>query len=138
MKDWIDLIARVFLATIFFYEAVDTIWYYNDAKDILSSYGVTWIPGVWAAIGILALILGATLVLLGYLSGLGAFILLCYLLPYTFIVHSFWDDPIATQRIQALLFMNKIAISGGLLLLMINKSGKYSVRRLIHVLRLPK
>lgn len=138
MKDWIDLIARIFIATIFFYEAVDTIWYFNDARDILESYGVMWLPGVWVTGGILLLLLGATLVSLGYLSGLGAFLLLIYLLPYTFIVHSFWNDPAEIQRIQALLFMNKIGLCGGLLLIIVNKSGKYSVRRLIHVMRLPK
>lgn len=138
MKDWVDLIARVFVAALFYYEAVDTIWYFRDAKEILVDYGVTFATGIWVAISVFCLILGATSLTIGYLSRLGAFLLLLYLLPYTIIVHSFWNDPPETQRVQAQLFMLKLAICGGLMFLMVNKPQKYSVRRLVYVMRLPK
>jgi uncharacterized membrane protein YphA (DoxX/SURF4 family) len=138
MKDWVDLIGRIFVATLFFYEAVDTLWYFKDAKEILVGYGITAGTGIWVAATVFCLVLGATSLTLGYLSRLGAFLLLLYLLPYTIIVHSFWNDPPDIQRIQAQLFMLKLAICGGLMFLMVNKPQKYSVRRLIHVMRLPK
>lgn len=138
MKNATDLIARIFLSTIFFYEAADTFWYFNDAKDILVEYGLDFYPKIILIFGIGMLVLGALLVLIGYLSTFGAFLLLLYIIPYTFIIYSFWNDPPATQRIHALMFMKNIAIIGGLLLLMVNGAGKYSIKRLIYVMKLPK
>lgn len=138
MKDWVDLIARIFIAVLFFYEAADTLWYFRDAKEILVAYGVNFVPGILIGIMVFCLILGATLLTLGYLSRFGAFLLFLYLFPYTMIVHSFWNDPPDLLRIQAQLFMLKLAICGGLLFLMVHKPRKYSVRRLIYVMRLPK
>ena len=138
MKDILDLIARIFIATIFFYEAVDSIWYFNDAKNVLIDYGLSWQPKLLLVCGIAGLVLGAFLVLIGYLSSIGVLLLLLYIVPFTFIIYSFWNDPIETQRIHALMFMKNIAIIGGLLLLIANGTGKYSVKRLIHVMRLPK
>ena len=138
MKNTTDLIARIFLSTIFFYEAADTFWYFNDAKDILVEYGLDFYPKVILIFGIGMLVLGALLVLIGYLSTFGAFLLLLYIIPYTFIIYSFWNDPPATQRMHALMFMKNIAIIGGLLLLMVNGAGKYSIKRLIYVMKLPK
>jgi putative oxidoreductase len=138
MKNTTDLIARIFLSTIFFYEAADTFWYFNDAKDILVEYGLDFYPRIILIFGIGMLVLGALLVLIGYLSTFGAFLLLLYIIPYTFIIYSFWNDPPATQRMHALMFMKNIAIIGGLLLLMVNGAGKYSIKRLIYVMKLPK
>lgn len=138
MKDILDLIARIFIATIFFYEAVDSIWYFNDAKNVLIDYGLSWQPKMLLICGIVGLVMGAFLVLIGYLSSLGVLLLLLYIVPFTFIIYSFWNDPPETQRIHALMFMKNIAIIGGLLLLIANGTGKYSVKRLIHVMRLPK
>lgn len=138
MKNTTDLIARIFLSTIFFYEAADTFWYFEDAKEILVNYGISFYPSA-VLVGIIGiLVLGAFLVLIGYLSTFGAFLLLLYIIPYTFIIYSFWNDPPDTQRIHALMFMKNIAIIGGLLLLMVNGAGKYSIKRLIYVMKLPK
>ena len=84
------------------------------------------------------LILGAIMVLIGYYANVGAILLLTYWLPFTLIVYSFWNDPQPLQRLNALYFMRNLAVCGGLLLLIANGAGKYSVKRLIHVMRLPK
>lgn len=138
MKAIFDLLARVFLATIFFYEAADTIWYFEDAKQVLVEYGITFHPNFILVGLIFLLVLGATLVLIGYLATLGSLLLLIYLVPFTFIVYSFWNDPAEVQRIHAQMFMRNMAIAGGLLLLIVNGAGKYSIKRLIHVMKLPR
>ena len=137
MKDIADLVGRFFIAIIFLYEVYDTVGFYKQTKQTMTDYGITWNQDI-LLFGILAiLILGSILVLIGYLSNFGAFLLLLYWLPFTFIVYSFWNDPEEIKRLHSLYFMRNMAIAGGLLLLIAHGSGKYSVKRMLHVLRLP-
>lgn len=138
MKGIADLFGRIFIGIIFFYEVVDTMFFYENTKETMSAYGITWGQDIFLVIALILLGLGATLVFIGYFARVGAVCLLLYWIPYTFIVYSFWNDPPDLQRVNALHFMNNLAVTGGLLLLLANGSGKYSVRRLIHVMRLPK
>jgi putative oxidoreductase len=130
MKDIVDLIGRVFLAFIFLYEAYDSIFYFEATKAKMTYYGLTWNQDLLLISVIVVLILGGTLVLLGYRSGFGVTLLLLYWVPVTFIVHSFWNDPEPEKRLQAILFMKNVAIIGGLLIVWVNGSGRYSIRRL--------
>ncbi len=138
MKGIADLLGRIFLGIIFFYEVVDTIFFYENTKETMTAYGLTWGQDTFLISALVLLGLGATLVFIGYFARVGAVFLLLYWIPYTFIVYSFWNDPPDMQRLHALQFMRNMAITGGLLLLLANGSGKYSVRRLIHVMRLPR
>lgn len=138
MKGIADLLGRIFIGIIFFYEVLDTIFFYEHTKETMTAYGITWQQETLLISALVLMGLGAALVFIGYFARVGAVFLLLYWLPYTFIVYSFWNDPPDTQRLNALLFMRNLAIAGGLLLLLANGSGKYSVRRLIHVMRLPQ
>ncbi len=137
MKDIYDLLGRICISIIFIYEALDTLFFFQNTKDTMAAYGITWQQDILLVGAIILLLLGATLVLIGYYANIGAFLLLLYWLPFTFIVYSFWNDPPDYQRLSSLYFMRNIAVSGGLLILMANGSRSYSVRRLIHNLRLP-
>lgn len=138
MKDIYDLMGRIFLSLIFLYEILDSIFFFQHTIETMENYGITWYPKFILIVALIFLVLGTTMVLIGYYANYGAFLLLLYWLPFTLIVYSFWNDPPETQRIIAVYFMRNIAVGGGLLLLMANSAGKYSVRRLIHTLRLPK
>lgn len=138
MKDIADLLGRVLIGFIFLYEALDSIFYFHSTKETLIAYGLEWRPGILLSIAIFLLLVGSTMVIIGYYSSVGAWLLLLYWLPFNFIVYSFWNDPEDMQRINGLYFMRGMAIVGGLLILIANGSGKYSVKRLIHVMRLPK
>ncbi len=137
MKDTTDLLARILIATMFYYEAFDSFFYFDGTKETMMKYGITWNADILLSGTIFILALGATLVLIGYYANFGAFLLLLYLVPTTFIIYTFWSDPPDVMRIQLINFMKNMAISGGLLLLMINGSGKYSVKKLIYIMRLP-
>ncbi|WP_235297015.1 DoxX family protein [Portibacter marinus] len=138
MKDIADLVGRFFLSLIFFFEAYDSIAFFKQTKNTMTVYGLTWNQDLLLYVTIFFLVLGAILVLIGYYANLGAVMLLLYLVPVTFIVFSFWNDPVEVKRIQSIMFMKNIAIIGGLLILIVNGAGKYSVKRLIYTLRLPK
>jgi len=137
MKHFLDLLGRIFISLIFLFEALDSAWYFQDTKDKMTSYGITWNQHLWLYGGIVILALGGVLVLLGYRAKLGALLLLAYWVPVTLIVHSFWNDPEDIRRIQSVFFMRNLAIVGGLLLIYVNGSGKYSIRRIFATSRVP-
>lgn len=138
MKGIADLLGRIFLSTIFFYEVIDTIFFYGQAKQVMTNYGVTWMQDTLLITVLVMLGIGAFLVVIGYFARVGSFLLLLVWIPFTVIVYSFWNDPPDLQRVNLLYFTRNLAIIGGLLLLLAHGSGEYSVRRLIHVMRLPK
>ncbi|MBC7884963.1 MAG: DoxX family protein [Saprospiraceae bacterium] len=138
MKDIADLLGRILIAFLFMYEALDAFVFFDKTKATMTAYGLTWQQDLLLGTIIFALLLGGILVLIGYYANIGAMLLLCYWLPFTVIVYSFWDDPQEYQRLHALYFMRNLAMCGGLLLLMANGAGKYSVKRLIYIMRLPQ
>jgi putative oxidoreductase len=132
MKDITDLLGRILLSFIFFFEAYDYFAYERLNKEAMIIYGLTWNQDFLLYGAILLLLLGALMVLLGYRMRLGAFLLMIYWVPLTFIVHDFWTEESGTAefRLQSLLFMKNIAITGGLLIVATHTSGKYRLRRL--------
>lgn len=130
MKDVIDLIGRIFLSFIFLYEAYDTIAFTKETKALMTEYGIHWNQGLLVWGGAFVLILGGILILIGYRSSFGAILLLLYWVPVTLIVHDFWNTTGDVRRIEAIWFMKNLAITGGLLMVLVNGSGRYSIKRL--------
>ena len=130
MKDILDVIGRLFISFIFLYEAYDTIAFPGTTKQLMTDHGLVWGQDLWYLAGAFVLVLGGILILIGYRSGFGAILLLLYWIPVTFLVHDYWNAPDAERRMEAILFMKNIAITGGLLMVLVNGSGRYSVRRL--------
>ncbi|NBC08402.1 MAG: DoxX family membrane protein [Bacteroidetes bacterium] len=137
MKDFIDLLGRALLSFIFLYEAYDSIFYFQATKEKMTAYGLTWQQDFVLVGAIILLLLGGTLLLIGYRTGFAMFILLCYWIPVTFIVHSFWNDPEPARRLQSIMFMKNLAIVGGMLMVWANGTGKYSIKRLFATTRVP-
>ncbi len=138
MKDWTDLIARFLIAGAFIYEAIDSIIFFQEVKATMRAYRLIWQQDVLLGAAIALMILGGILILIGYRMGLAGVLILCYWVPVTVIVYSFWNDPPETARINAIIFSRNLAIAGGVLLLMIKGSGKYSIKRIERVTRIPK
>lgn len=149
MKDILDLVARILISGFFLYDAYDSIFYYEETQAKMTYYGLTWNQELLLLVSIFVLILGGILVLLGYRTTLGATLLLLYFIPLTFIVHNFWsvpdgyqlDLPVQTPkdylRLQGVMFMKNLAIIGGLLMVYVNQSRKYRIRRIFATFRVP-
>lgn len=135
MKDVIDLIGRVCIALISLFEAYDSIYYFRQTKIIMSSYHITWNQDLLLSGAIFLLLFGGILLLLGYRASFGAILLLLYWIPVTFIAHSFWNDPVELRRLESIQFMKNIAIIGGMLIVLVNGSGRYSIKRLLATTR---
>lgn len=137
MKDYIDLIARIFIAFIFLFEAYGIATDLKGTKQLMTNYGITWQQDMLLYGCLFLMVLGSVLVLIGYRSSFGAVLLLMYFIPITFIVHSWWNDPLEIKLEQAELFIKNFAIIGGLLMVVVNGSGRFSVRRLFATTRVP-
>ena len=135
MKDILDLFGRLFLGAFFLYEVVDFIFYADAIQEKMTLYGLTWRQDLLLNGAILCMLLGSVLVLIGYRSSFGAFLLLGYWLPVSLIVHAFWNYPDAEQREQFEQLMKNLAICGGLLLVLVNGSGRFSVKRLFSTVK---
>ena len=135
MRDITDLIGRIFLATIFIFEAIDSTLYFEKTKQVMTEHSLTWNQNFLLYGAIFLLIMGGLMVLFGYRATLGAVMLLVYWVPVTFIVHDFWNCHGTELREQSILFMKNIAVIGGLLMLAGKGTGRYSVRRLLATTR---
>jgi len=138
MKDIAELLARILISFLFIFEAIDAIVFFDKSKATMTAYNITWNQDLLLGLIIFVLFVGSILVLIGYFASIGAIMLLIYLVPFTLTVYSFWDDPQEFQRLHAVYFMRNLAIMGGLLLLIANGAGKYSIKRLLYTMRLPK
>ena len=135
MRDLTDLIGRIFLATIFIFEAIDSTLYFDKTKLVMTEHGLTGNQNFLLYGAIFLLFAGGLMVLFGYRSTLGAILLLMYWVPVTFILHDFWNCPKEELREQSILFMKNFAIIGGLLMLAGKGSGRYSIKRLLATTR---
>jgi uncharacterized membrane protein YphA (DoxX/SURF4 family) len=127
MKDIFDLIGRILLATTFLLAAYEYGVDFQEVKSAMISNGVTWRPVLLLRGSIFCLTLGGLLVLFGYRAKLGAALLLAFMIPVTII---FYTDDFSDPLEQTMLVKN-VAIIGGLMMILVNGSGKYSVRKLL-------
>ena len=132
-----DLIGRIMMSAIFVFEAIDSIMYAEQTKITMAEYGIFWKQDLLLYGSITMLIIGALMLLIGYRVKFGVWLLLLYWIPVTCIIYSFWNDPVETQRLNAIFFMRNIAIAGGLLIIAANGAGKYSIKRLLQVSKIP-
>jgi putative oxidoreductase len=132
MRDIFDLLGRILLSFIFFFEAYDYFAYESLNKKAMKIYGLTWNQDFFLYGAIFLLFIGAPTILLGYRMRLGVILLLIYWVPLTFIVHDFWNEASGSDiyRLQSILFMKNLAIMGGLLITASHASGRYRLRRL--------
>ncbi len=137
MSHVFDLLGRLLMSAIFIFEAIDSIMYAEQTKMTMAQYGILWKQDLLLYLSISMLTIGALMLLTGYRVRFGVWLLLLYWLPVTFIVYSFWNDPVQTQRLNAIFFMRNMAIAGGLLIIASHGAGKYSVRRLMTLSKIP-
>lgn len=131
MKDLLDLLGRMFLSAVFFFEGVDTSTSRTLTYQLMNRYGFTWQQDFLYNSAIFALILGAFLILVGYRVGIGTILVLAFWIPVTFTAYSFWMASPEHRNFEMMMFLKNIAIMGGLLVLSANGAGKYSVKRLL-------
>lgn len=135
MKDKFDLIGRLLLAFFFMTKAVEYFLHFGRKKAEMSEYYIVWMQNFWLYGAIFLLILGALLVGFGYRIRFGAILLILYWIPMTIFTHPFWLLDGMEYHEELELFMANLAITGGLFIVAVHKSGKFAVRKLLATTR---
>lgn len=114
------LFSWIFLNTIIGHFTPGTIAY-------ASSAGVPYASFLVPFSGILSF-LGALSIVLGYKAKIGAWLIVLFLVPVTFMMHNFWriTDPMAHQM-QMVMFMKNLSMLGGALMIAYWGSGPLSL-----------
>lgn len=133
-----ELIGRIILGLFFFFEGFDTIVYFKETRETLASFGFGWGTDFLMIASIVILLLGSIMVIIGYYANVGAMLLFIYWFVFTLVVYSFWNDPVGEKTLTITYFSRNMALCGGLLILVANGATGWSVKRILHVMRLPK
>ena len=119
------LAGRLFFSAIFLMSGLTH--FTSKGITYAAAAGVPFASIAVPASGVLALA-GSLSILLGYRARIGAWLLVLFLLPVTFMMHNFWavKDPMMAQM-QMAMFMKNISMVGGALLISQFGTGPWSL-----------
>ena len=115
----IEILGRIFLATIFLINGVEKIFHYEGTIQYMENFDV---PGNLIIPAIIVEILFPILLIIGYQTKFSAFILSLFTLTLAIIFHTDFSD-----QMQLISFLKNIAIAGGFLIIFVRGAGKYSL-----------
>ena len=115
----IEILGRIFLATIFLINGVGKIFHYESTIQYMENFDV---PGNLIIPAIIVEILFPILLIIGYQAKFSALILSLFTLTLAVIFHTNFAD-----QMQLISFLKNIAIAGGFLIIFVRGAGKYSI-----------
>lgn len=121
------LVGRILFSLIFL---LSSIGHFSEATiQYAAAEGVPFAKMLVPFSGLMALI-GALSVASGFRARIGAWLLVLFLVPVTFMMHDFWNiaDP-AMRQIQQVNFMKNLSMLGASLVIAYFGSGPYSLSR---------
>jgi putative oxidoreductase len=124
-QGWVVLLGRVFFALIFIMAAPN-----NFTKQTIAYAAAQGVPLASLAVpfsGLMA-IAGGLSILLGYRVRVGAWLIVLFLVPVTFMMHNFWAvvDPMMKQ-IQMIMFLKNVSMTGAALFISQIGAGPFSL-----------
>lgn len=121
--DLTTLVSRVLISSLFILFGFEKITGYADSAAYMAAYGL---PSFLLPFAILAEFGGGLAILFGFMTRWAALALAGFCIVTALIFHTAWSGD--GGQAQLINFMKNIALSGGLLLLALNGSGKYAVK----------
>jgi putative oxidoreductase len=123
---YLPLIGRVLLCLLFLISGL-TFHFTSDAVQYAEAQGVPAASLLVPLSGVIAIV-GALSIMFGYRAKWGAWLLVIFLIPVTFMMHNFWaiDDPMQRQM-QMTMFMKNLGLLGGVLLVAYWGAGPISL-----------
>jgi putative oxidoreductase len=109
-------IARLCLAAVFLYSAVDKLGHWRSSIEEVKGDGLP-LPAAFAAATVFTQLVGGVLVAAGFFAWLGAIMLAAFTVAATLLGHRFWLRRGAEYRHELTTSLEHLAIVGGLLLL---------------------
>lgn len=120
-------IARFLLAFIFLASAYNKITNFSGTAGYMAANGMTTATSFFLAGAIVFLLVGGVSLLLGFRARIGALLLVVFLIPTTLIFHGFWKFDGGEAEMQTIQFMKNLSILGGLLMVIAQGSGGFSL-----------
>jgi putative oxidoreductase len=117
---------RLLISLIFILAGIGKAADFPAAVATLQHLGIP-APETIIIISILFELIGGTLVLLGWYTHIGIYLLMIFLFPVTLIIHAFWRYQGAEMALQLSNFLKNVTIYGGLLLLLSYGPGRWSL-----------
>jgi putative oxidoreductase len=134
LKGLVSLLGRVLLGAIFLMSAPHHIQTFNEGAGMLGGklQGVIKdAPPVLAQVGmagaIAFMILGGVSLVVGYKTRIGALLLFLFVVPAAVLFHDFWAASGDAAQNQMIHFMKNLSIAGGLLFVVANGGGAWSL-----------
>ena len=128
MTNFLDLISRIFISSIFLLSGINKIFNYDATSGWMSGFGI---PGVLLAPVIFLEIFFPILIIIGYKSKLSATVLALFSILTAFIFHSDFSN-----QMQVIAFFKNIGLAGGLLFLIINGTKDWALEKKKRYVRL--
>ncbi len=120
------LVGRMFLAAIFLISGVSKFIYLESTIEHAEAAGLPWPAGLVPLAGVVE-VLGGLSILFGVLARIGALTLAGFLVLAAYYFHDFWNFGGAERQAQMVHFLKNMAILGGLLLIIAEGAGRYSL-----------
>ena|SRR5258707_9330480 len=122
---WVVLLGRLLFALIFIMSGPN-----HFAKQTIAYAAAQGVPLASLAVpfsGLIA-IAGGLSILLGYRARIGAWFIVLFLVPVTFMLHNFWavTDPMMKQM-QMIMFFKNVSMAGAALLISQFGAGPFSL-----------
>jgi putative oxidoreductase len=121
---YIVLLGRILYSLMFLNSGL--FLFSGMAADYASSKGVPLASFLVPFSGVMAIV-GGLLIVLGYKAKLGAWLIVAFLIPVTFIMHAFWKETDPNQmQMQISNFLKNISMLGGAFLIIWFGAGPLS------------
>jgi len=135
LQDVLMLLGRIAIATIFIIAGFVKITHFPQIAAFLTSKGLPS-GDILTMVSIAMEFGGGLLVLFGWKARFGALLLCLFIIPVSFIFHSFWTYSASSFAMQAQLhsFAKNLAILGGTLYIVAHGPGRISFDR-FHLLK---
>ena len=118
----LPLIARILLSLVFINSGIKKITSFENVSAKMYDSGITFQTDLFLAGAILLLLVGSLLLITGYRSKVGAFMIVLFLVPTTIVFHWDFADP---KQIGQLL--KNAGLLGGLLMVLSYGTGDLSL-----------
>ena len=120
------LVGRILLSAIFFVSGFAKLTDVSGTAGYMTSMGIPDAETLAVIAGI-AEIVGAISIASGFLARIGGIGLVLFLIPTTLIFHAFWNYEGMERVAQMANFLKNCGLAGGLLLVVANGPGRYSI-----------